>query len=164
MSDYDDRPDWREIDRRRDKSRHYGRPYEKAEKKTNPNADRWITAKRKEAINRLLKGEKGTIEHDRLLNKIHSSYGTGSFLNHVKKYMDKYGVPDDISALLLILDGGNIQYAMEAMEKLKEMAEGLSSRERQDIKTKLNIIKMTHRSTEMKEKAKEILEAIESVG
>ncbi|HOJ44378.1 MAG TPA: hypothetical protein PK800_09635, partial [Syntrophorhabdaceae bacterium] len=89
---------------------------------------------------------------------------TGSFLNHVKKYMDKYGVPDDISALLLILDGGNIQYAMEAMEKLKEMAEGLSSRERQDIKTKLNIIKMTHRSTELKEKAKEILEAIESVG
>jgi len=164
MVDYDDRPNWREIDRRRDKSRHYGRPDEKTEKKVNPYADRWITGKRKEAINRLLKGEKGTIEHDKLLNKIHSSYGTDSFINYVKKYIDKYGLPDDLSTLLLILDSNLTGYAMDAMEKLKEMIETLSSRQRDDLKTKLNIIKMTGRSFEIKERAREILEIIESAG
>jgi len=162
MADYDDRPNWREIDRRRDKSRHYGRPYEKTEKKVNPYADRWITGKRKEAINRLLKGEKGTVEHDKLLNKIHSSYGTDSFINYVRKYIDKYGIPDDLSTLLLILDGSHTGYAVDAMEKIKEMIETLSSRQREDLKTKLNIIKMTGRSSHIKEKAGEILEIIEN--
>ncbi|MCX7668415.1 MAG: hypothetical protein N2Z84_05745, partial [Atribacterota bacterium] len=48
----------------------------------------------------LLKGEKGTLEHDKLLNKIHSSYGTSSFITHIKKYIEKYGLPDDVSTLL----------------------------------------------------------------
>lgn len=157
---YDDRPNWREIDRKKDKSRHYGRPYEKTEKKVNPNADRWITGKRKEALNRLLKGEKGTIEHDKLLSKIHSSYGTSSFLTHIKKYIEKYGLPDDVSTLLLIIDAGHIEYGVEAMEKLKNMSSTITSRERQDIKTKLNILKMTTKSKELKEKADEILEVI----
>ncbi len=33
MGDYDDRPDWRELDRRRDKSKLYGRIEEKGQKK-----------------------------------------------------------------------------------------------------------------------------------
>src|SRR5512137_2090785 len=103
MSDYDDeKPDWRELDRRRDRSRQYGRQ-EKEVKKELPK-DRWNVARRKEALDRLFMGEKGTVEHDKLFNKIHKSYGSASFLANVKKYIEKYGTPDDISTLLLILD------------------------------------------------------------
>lgn len=156
----DDRPNWREIDRMKDRSRHYGRPYEKSEKKVNPYADRYITGKRKEAINRLLLGEKGTLEHDKMLNKIHSSYGTNSFIKNIKKYIEKYGLPDDASTLLLILDCGHIDYTLSALEKLNELMDTLTPREKQAFKTKLNILKMAGKAIEIKEKSKEILETL----
>lgn len=160
MSDYDERPDWREIDRLKDKSRHYGRASEKGQAKERLNADRWNTGRRKEALDRLFKGEKGTPEHDKFFNKIHKSYGTGSFLSHVKAYIEKYGLPDDVSTLLIILDAGDKVYAIDSMDKLKYIFNELTNRQKEDVKIKLSIIKMTNRSAEIREKAEEVLSAI----
>lgn len=160
MSDYDDRPDWREIDRRKDKSRHYGRTEEKGQARQKPDASRWETGRRKEALDRLFKGEKGTLEHDRLFNKIHKSYGTGSFLANVKAYVDKYGMPDDAPTLMLILDSGDKGLIIRAIDKLREIFDKLTDREKDDVKRKLSIIKMTDRSPDVREKAEEALEGL----
>lgn len=93
MSDYDDRPDWRELDRRRDKSKLYGRIEEKGQKKERPK-DRYQTGRVKEALDRLFMGKKGTIEHEKLYNKIHSTYGSNRFISTVRKYIEEYGLPD----------------------------------------------------------------------
>lgn len=160
MSDYDDRPNWREIDRQKDRSRHYGRPSEKTQDRQKPDADRWESGRRKQALDRLFKGEKGTLEHDRLFNKIHKSFGTGSFLANIKTYIDRYGMPDDAPTLMLILDSGNVEYILEAMDKLKTIFQGLSSRQKDDVKRKLSIIKMTDKSPKVREKAEETLESL----
>ncbi len=49
MGDYDDRPDWRELDRRRDKSKLYGRIEEKGQKKERPK-DRYQTGRVKKPL------------------------------------------------------------------------------------------------------------------
>ena len=94
MGDYDDRPDWRELDRRRDKSKLYGRIEEKGQKKERPK-DRYQTGRVKEALDRLFMGKKGTVEHEKLYNKIHSSYGSNRFVSTVRKYIGEYGLPDE---------------------------------------------------------------------
>jgi hypothetical protein len=161
MSDYDDeKPDWRELDRRRDKSRQYGRQ-EKEVKKELPK-DRWNVARRKEALDRLFMGEKGTVEHDKLFNKIHKSYGSASFLANVKKYIEKYGTPDDISTLLLILDTKEQDIIFRSLDKIGEIFKSLSARQKEDAKRKLSLLRLTDRSSEVREKAEEVSQTIEN--
>jgi hypothetical protein len=159
MVDYDDeRPDWREIDRRKDSSRQYGRQ-EAAYKKETPK-DRWNVARRKEALDKLFMGEKGTIEHEKLFNKIHKSYGSGSFLANVRKYIEKYGIPDDASTLLLILDTKEKEIVFKTFDKITNIYKELASRQKEDIRRKLSILKMTDKSAEVREKAEDILQTI----
>lgn len=160
MGDYDDeKPDWRELDRRRDKSRQYGRQ-EKDHKKELPK-DRWNVARRKEAMDRLFMGEKGTVEHDKLFNKIHKSYGTASFLVNIRNYIEKYGPPDDISTLLLILDTKEKDIIFGALGKIEEVFQKLTSRQKEDAKRKLSILKLTDKSVEIREKADGVLQTLE---
>ena len=161
MSDYDEKPDWREIDRRKDKSRQYGRQ-EKEYKKDLPK-DRWNVARRKEALDRLFMGEKGTVEHDKLFNKIHKSYGSASFPANIKMYVEKYGIPDDISTLLLIFDAKDQDIIFKAFDKVREVLKSMSSRQREDIRRKVYMLKLTDRSAEVREKAEELIQAIKEI-
>lgn len=160
MGDYDDeRPDWRELDRRRDRSSHYGTRAEKGEKKERPK-NRWEEARTKEALDRLFMGKKGTVEHDKAFRKLHSSYGTASFLAAVQKYIAKYGPPDDVPSLLLILDSKDDEIILLTFEKLKAIFPSVPPRQQEDVKRKLSIIAMTDKSKEMKKKAGALLEEL----
>jgi hypothetical protein len=159
MGDYDDdRPDWREIDRRKDKSGFYGRQ-EKGQKKEKPK-DRWQAGRVKEALDRLFKGDKGTPEHEKLYNKVHSTYGSERFLPTVQNYVEKYGLPDDVSTLMLVFDAKEEGIVCSALEKLKEIYTDLSARQKEDVKHKLSILAMTDKSKEVRKKADAILAEI----
>jgi len=159
MGDYDDeRPDWREIDRKKDRSRYIGRG-EKRQKKEGPK-DRWQEGRVKEALDRLFMGKKGTVEHDKLYRKVHDSYGSERFLVNVKKYIENYGLPDDASTLILILDTKEQGIIIQTIEKLKEIYPALSDRQKEDVKRKLSIIAITDRSREVKSKAEEVMREI----
>ncbi|MCS7280808.1 MAG: hypothetical protein NZ583_04170 [Desulfobacterota bacterium] len=160
MGEYDEereRLSWREIDRLRDRSKHV----RKEEKRERPQKlDRWKTKRAKEALERLLKGEKGTLEHDKLYNKIHASYGTESFLKNVKAYIDKYGLPDDASTLMLIMDTKDEKIILAALEKLKSMYHHLPERTKEDVRRKVSILRFTEKSTEVREEALAFLEEL----
>jgi hypothetical protein len=162
MGDYDDeKPSWREIDKRRDRSSHV-REEKPQGGDGRVGADRWNTGRRKEALEKLFQGEKGTLEHEKLYNKIHKAYGTSVFLSTVQKYFEKYGPPDDASTLLLVLDSKDMDVMVLAMEKLRQVYGGASSREKEDIRRKLSILALTERSADVKEKASEIGEDLKS--
>lgn len=163
MGDYDDereRPSWREIDRLRDRSRHVRRE-EKRERKER--FDRWKSGRAKEALERLLKGEKGTLEHDKLLNKIHVSYGTEGFVKAVKDYVKKYGMPDDPSTLILIMDTKDDEIVSGAMEKLREIYGELKENLKEDARRKVSILRMSSKSSTIREKAQEFLESLNQI-
>ena len=161
MSDYDDdRPNWRDIDRNRDKSRHVGST-EKKVRKEGP-GNRYQTGRVKEALDRLFMGEKGTVEHDKAYAKIHSTYGTTRFLSAVQKYVDLYGFPDDVRSLVLILDSKDEAFIMGTLEKLKTIAPNLPVRQKEDVRRKLSIMALTEKSATVKEGAGEVLELVSS--
>lgn len=161
MSDYDDnRPNWREIDRNKDKSGFYGRQEKKERKeggaKEGPK-DRWQEGKIKEAIDRIFMGKKGTIEHDKLFKKLHQSYGMGTFLKHVMAYMEQYGLPDDAPTLLLLLDTKDQSLSLNAIEKLQEIYSTLPEQHKDAALRKLSIVAMTGKSREVRLKAEEVM-------
>jgi hypothetical protein len=155
--DDDERPSWREIDGRRDKSSHVGG---EKQKRKEPATDRWNVGRRKEALMRLFMGEKGTLEHEKLHKKIHESYGAPTFPETFRKYVQKYGPPDDVSTLLLGLDTKDAPLMLLLMEKLEQIYAKTSDREKEDIRRKLSILSLTDKSTEIKERASEIAEQI----
>jgi hypothetical protein len=161
VSDYDDeRPNWREIDRNKDRSGFYGRQEKKEKRegdvKEGPR-DRWQTGKVKEAIDRIFMGKKGTIEHDKLFKKLHQSYGMGTFLKHVMAYIEKYGLPDDIPTLLLLLDTKDKSISLDAIGKLQEIYATLPQQQKDDALRKLSIVAMTGKSREVRLKAEEVM-------
>jgi hypothetical protein len=159
MGDDDERPSWREIDKKRDRSSHV--KVEKREKDGRA-ADRWNTGRHKQALEKLFKGDKGTLEHEKLYNKIHKAYGTPSFVVTVQKYLEKYGAPDDTSTLLLLLDSKDAEIMLLTMDKLQQIYGQVSVREKEDTRRKLSILALTDRSPDVKEKAAEIAEDMKS--
>jgi len=161
VSDYDDeKPNWREIDRNKDRSGFYGRrdKKEKGEGRVQEGPkDRWQTGKVKEAIDRIFKGKKGTIEHDKFFKRLHQSYGSGTFLKHVTAYVEKYGLPDDAPTLLLVFDAKDQAISLDAIGKLQEIYPTLSQQHKDDVLRKLSIVAMTDKSKEVRLKAEEMM-------
>jgi hypothetical protein len=164
VSDYDDdRPDWRQIDRNKDKSGFYGRQEKKERREDGVKEaprDRWQTGKVKEAIDRIFMGKKGTIEHDKLFKKVHQSYGMGTFLKHVMAYMEKYGLPEDTPTLLLLVDTKDQSISLDAIGKLQEIYPTLPQQQKDDALRKLSIVAMTGKSREVRLKAEEVIEEL----
>jgi len=160
MGDYDDdKPSWRELDRQRDKSRFYGRQEKGAGKKEAPK-DRWQQGRVKDALDRLFKGDKGTVEHDKLYAKLNNAYGSEAFHKQAEKYVAKYGLPDDAATLLLFLDLQAADTGVATLEKLAGLYGSLSPRQQEDVKRKISITAMTHKIKEVRVKAEETLEEI----
>jgi hypothetical protein len=154
--DKDERPSWSEIDKKRDRSGHS----KNDEKKTTsrPGADRWNTGRHKQALAMLFKGEKGTVEHTKMHTKMHKSYGSSTFLQAVQVYIEKFGAPDDMSSLLMLLDSKNAAVMILAMEKLAQIYDDMTIREKEDIRRKISIVALTDKSVDLRETASEILD------
>lgn len=163
MGDYDDdeRPDWRELDRRRDRSTFYGRQEKGAGKKKEAPKDRWQQGRVKDALDRLFKGEKGTPEHDKLYARLHNAYGSDAFPKQAEKYVAKYGLPDDAATLILFLDLKDIDVCNGTLDKLLAIYNGLQPRQKEDARRKISIAAMGHRIKEIRVKAGEVLEQLE---
>ena len=161
--DNDERPSWRDIDKKRDRSSHVSQDKKERPGGGRPGADRYEQGRYKEALEKLFQGKKGTLEYQKLYNKIHKSYGSTTFLKHVQNFTQAYGLPGDVSTLLLILDTKHPATMLAAIDKLKEIFAGATAREKEDIRRKLSIIAMTDRSGEVKERAREVAEELKSV-
>lgn len=161
MDDYDDdeRPNWREIDKRRDRSTHVsGSKKEKKETRQ----DRWNTGRQREALDRLFLGEKGSPEHDKLYNNIHKTYGTNRFLGAVQRYVDKFGLPDDVSTLLLLLGSKDSGLVLLAIDKLHDIYPKITLREREDARRKLSMLALTEKAEDVKERAAEVADELKA--
>lgn len=158
--DRDERPSWRDIDKKRDRSSHVRQEKDERKGGARPGADRYEQGRYKEALDKLFKGKKGTLEHEKLYNKIHKSYGSSTFLPTVQKYIAAYGPPTDISTLILILDTKDQNIMLAAIDAIKELAGKASPREKEDVRRKLSIIAMTDRSADVKERAREVADEL----
>jgi hypothetical protein len=100
-------------------------------------------------VDKLFTGKKGGKEHKTALNAIHRTYGTSKFSTSVKKYLQKYGIPDDWSTLMLLLDYRDDEVLVQVIEVMKALAPERSAMERRGFRDKLEILSFTASSSQI---------------
>ena len=94
-NDDDDREklSWREIDRRRDGSRHYSSNGKSFQERT-LRSDRAKKQHLREA-EKFFQGRKGTEAYKAAHSSLHEKYGTGGFREAFESFLREFGLPDD---------------------------------------------------------------------
>ncbi len=156
MSDYDDKPSWSEIDKKKDSSQHTSE--EPSESRAKSPKKEWIHKMYLKEIDSLFKGKKGSKEHTSALEAIHKKTGTKQFNTVVKKYVKEYGLPDDWSTLFLMIDYKDINTVQQVLNALMEMLDEEPLTVKEGFRSKLNIIAMTSSNEKLRQLAEETLE------
>jgi hypothetical protein len=151
--DFREKPSWRERDRRKDRSRHVGQ----GDLPTGQ-SPRWVRKQILREAERLFQGnrtKKVDPEQEKAGNEIHRSFGTKKFEPSVRRYLKAYGMPDDWSTLMLLLDCKESGTVMQAIQSLKALYPQQGLQEQQGFRSKLNIISMTTKDDELRVRAEE---------
>jgi len=146
--DFREKPSWRELDRRKDRSRHVGQGDLPAGQ-----SSRWVRKQILREAERLFKGnrsKKVDPEQEKVRNEIHRTFGTKKFDPSVRKYLKEYGLPDDWSTLMLLLDSKEPATVMQSIQSLKALYPEQGLEEQQGFRSKLNIISMTTKDDELR--------------
>jgi hypothetical protein len=137
--DFREKPSWRDRDRRRDRSSHQGQEDLTVRSK-------WVRNEILKGAEKLFQGggkKKMDPEMEKARNEIHKTVGSKKFDAAVKRYLKVYGVPDDWSTLLLLLDFKDPATVMASIETLKTLYPTQGLEEQRGFRSKLNIISMT---------------------
>jgi hypothetical protein len=151
--DFREKPSWRERDRRKDRSRHVGQ----GDLPTGQ-SPRWVRKQILREAEKLFQGnrtKKVDPEQEKAGNEIHRSFGTKKFEPSVRKYLKQYGMPEDWSTLMLLLDCKEPGTAIQAIQSLKALYPQQGLQEQQGFRSKLNIISMTTKDDELRIRAEE---------
>ncbi len=154
----EDRPSWREIDRRKDRSSHVS--HDRSERRGRSSQSSWLQKQYRKEAEKLFTGKKGSDKHRADHSAIYESHGSVRFGEAVRTYLEEYGLPDDWSTLSLLLDYDESAIVQEAIGALKLQYEARTALERQGFRSKLEILAMTTRDDDLKEFVEEILGAL----
>ncbi len=149
---------WREIDRRRDRSR-YAPKEEPKERAPSPRAE-WMKKQYRKEADKLFLGKKGTKKHQKAHGDIDRYHGTGQFEEIVKSYLDQYGLPDDWSTLSLLLDYSDPKTVQESLEAMRALYGSRPLMEKQGFKARLDILAMTASDSDLRDFAEEMLKTL----
>jgi len=153
--DDDDRErlSWREIDQRRDGSRHR----EKAPPRA-PKAQAELMRKQFLAqAEAMFKGKRARPEYQTDLKKLEAAHGSKKFSVLAKKFLEEYGLPEEWGALTLFLDYEDPATVTEALQTMADQAEKRSRVEKQGFKGRLQVLALTSSHGEIRRVAEEIL-------
>jgi hypothetical protein len=148
-----ERPSWREIDQRRDGSRHRAPAGPRVPKKQ-------AEIIRKQALAQaeaLFKGKRARPEYQTDLKKLEASHGTKKFLTLAKKFLGEYGLPEEWGALTRLLDYPDAAVVVEVLRAMVGQVEKRSRVEKQGFKGSLQILALTSQHAEIRAVAEEIL-------
>ncbi len=158
--DEDDREriSWREIDRRRDRSPYA--PKETPQDQPRSRRSEWVMKRYRKEADKLFMGKKGTKKHQKAHHDIDRYHGTDQFETVAKAYLDQYGLPDDWSTLLLLLDYSDSKTVLQALTAMKDLYEARSPVEKQGFKAKVDILAMTASDNDLRDFAEEMLKSL----
>ncbi|MCP4717688.1 MAG: hypothetical protein GY868_21400 [Deltaproteobacteria bacterium] len=156
--DYDEKPSWREIDKKKDGSKHVSD--EPAQTRPKSTRKEWAQKMYMKEIENLFKGKKASKEHHTALDTIHQHAGTKKFGTSVRKYIKEYGLPDDWSTLFLLLDYKDIKIVLQSIAKLTELAPEAPINLQEGLKSKLNIMIMTSPNDDVRDAAQDAFEEL----
>jgi len=148
-----ERPSWREIDQRRDGTRHRGPARPQVSK---PQAE----SIRKQALAQaeaLFRGKRSRPEYQADLKKLEAGHGGKKFSGLAKKFLEEYGLPEEWGALMRFLDYADPTVVAEVLQAMAGLAIKRSRVEQQGFKGRLQVLSLTSPQGEIRRVAEEIL-------
>jgi hypothetical protein len=148
-----ERPSWREIDQRRDGTRHRGPAAPRVSK-----AQAELT--RKQALAQaeaLFRGKRRRPEYQTALKQLEASHGSKKFPVLAKKFLEDYGLPEEWGALTRFLDYPEAAVVAEVLRTMAGKLETRSRVEKQGFKGRLQVLALTSPHGEIRQVAEEIL-------
>jgi hypothetical protein len=152
-----ERPSWREIDQRRDGSRHRAPEKARVPKKQ-------AETIRKQALAQaeaLFKGKRSRPEYQTDLKKVEASHGTKKFLVLAKNFLEEYGLPEEWGALTRFLDYPDSAVVVAVLQAMAGQLEKRSRVEKQGFKGRLQVMALTSPPPDIRRVAEEILAEFE---
>jgi hypothetical protein len=154
-----ERPSWREIDQRRDGSRHVSRGERPAVRPGTPRAERMRQRALKEA-HKVFEGKQGTPAHQKMADALHRHFGSKKFNPLVKEYIKEYGLPRDWGLLILFLDFPDPSIATGSLEQMARLHPTRSTREQRAFLSKLRTLSALADDPAVQEQAAELLSSL----
>jgi len=154
----EDRPSWREIDRRRDRSSHVS--HGRSKRRGGESQSSWLQKQYRKEAEKLFMGKKGSEKHRVDHNAIYEAHGSIRFGDAVRNYLEEYGLPDDWSSLSLLLDYDESVVVREVIQALRKLYEARTALEKQGFRSRLEILVMTTRDEDLREYVQEVLDAL----
>jgi len=162
MGPYDDdereKLSWREIDKRRDRTRHYSNEGKSFKERT-LRSD-WAKKQHLREAEKFFQGKQGTDTYKAAHAALHEKYGTRDFQEAMEKFLRQFGVPDDWGTLLLILDAHEPKWVQESLMALKRMYEKRSLIEQKGLKGKIKVLAITTKDKTIRRECEKILEEL----
>lgn len=158
--DDDDRekPSWREIDQRRDRSQHVsggGKSFKERTLRSD-----WAKKQHLREAEKFFQGKKGTEAYKAAHAAMHEKYGTPDFQAAMENFLKQFGLPDEWGTLLLILDAQESKWVKEALAALRVMYEKRSLMEQKGFKGKVKVLEMTTKDKTIRQECEIILEGL----
>jgi len=154
---YYEKKSFSELDKNRNKSRQISRDETEYNK---PKSAEWMKKQLLRGAEKMFAGSKGTSEHARMQDAVHESYGSPNFDAAVTAYLEKYGMPDDMRTLLVLLESKNKETFLGALAKLNETIPSRSITEKRTIRTKLRVLELSVKDVQTKKAVKAALEKL----
>jgi len=151
-----ERPSWREIDQRRDGSRHRG-PASPPVPKAQAESVRQQALAQAEA---LFKGKRARPEYRTDLKKLEAAHGSKKFPALAKKFLEEYGLPEEWGALTRLLDYDDPTAAVAVLQAMAGQVESRTRVEKQGFKGRLQVLTLTSPHPEIRRVAEDILAEI----
>jgi hypothetical protein len=153
QDDERERPSWREIDQRRDGSRHRG-PAPPPVPKAQAESVRQQALAQAEA---LFKGKRARPEYRIDLKKLEAAHGSKKFPALAKKFLEEYGLPEEWGALTRLLDYDDPTSGVRVLQAMAGQAAKRSRVEQQGFRGRLQVLALTSPHPEIKRAAEEVL-------
>jgi hypothetical protein len=153
--DDDDRErlSWREIDQRRDGTRHR----DKAPARVPKAQAESIRIQALAQAEALFKGKRGQPEYQRDLKLLEAAHGSKKFPQLAKNFLEEYGLPEEWGALTRFLDYTDPDVVAAALQAMAGQLEKRSRVEQQGFKGRLQVLALTSPHPEIRRVAEDIL-------
>lgn len=155
-----ERPDWRELDRRRDRSQHRHADAEPGQRRGSQRQQFEQRSEKNQQLKKLeaLFGEaKPTAEQEKVLKKIRAAKDNATLTKQCAAFVGQFGLPRDWDSLLLFLDAADEELVLSVLEKLSQMRPNQSDIRKTNFSQQLRILNMMTQSEKVQAKVKVLL-------
>ena len=153
-----ERPSWREIDQRRDRTGGRREPAAPKLPKKQAEIVRQLALRQAEA---LFQGKRGRPEYQKALKELEGAHGTKKFAGLARKFIAEYGLPSEWGALNLLLDYPEAPVVLEVLTAMGEQWQNRSRVEQQGFGGRLRVLALTSRDQEVRQRAEELLGSLQ---